>query len=294
MHALKRNSNLKVSFFPSEKDFDVDQLAGKFDIILLPNNNTDGTPELINIKKSSIPVICRTGDPHWAKHLNQFQFHEKWKIDCYFNFVHKNYFYKFYPKTYEYRTIIFGLEQSLYYNNTPFNKRIKNRILNSGATANTKLTNRIYQKLFLGDADPMRHYKLRTMCNKLPYIDYTTTLGHEYIGDKYPLLLNKYAAAIAATTSTYNIKYFEIPAGGCMTFMEVTDKNYAKTLGYKDGYTAIFINEKNYQEKFEEYLNDVENKKWEEIAIAGRSFALENFNNDKGVDSLIQLIKELI
>ena len=83
-----------------------------------------------------------------------------------------------------------------------------------------------------------------------------------------------------------------MPAAGCMTFMEVTDKNYAKTLGFKDGVTAVFINEKNYKEKFEEYLTDIDNPKWEEIASAGRTFAMENFNNDKGVSSLVELIKE--
>lgn len=76
--------------------------------------------------------------------------------------------------------------------------------------------------------------------------------------------------------------------------MEVTDKNYAKNLGYKDGETAIFINEKNYKEKFGEYMADINNPKWEEIANAGRKFALEKFNNDQGVKSLIELIKEFV
>ena len=42
-------------------------------------------------------------------------------------------------------------------------------------------------------------------------------------------------------------KYFEIPAAGCMSFMEVTPKNHAKYLGFKNNETAIFIDEKNYK-----------------------------------------------
>ncbi|WKT58330.1 hypothetical protein QVH35_02425 [Candidatus Nitrosotenuis chungbukensis] len=130
------------------------------------------------------------------------------------------------------------------------------------------------------------------MCNSLPYVDYTTTLGHEYVGDKYPLLLQKYATAIAATTDIYTMKYFEMPAAGCLTFMEITDKNYGKNLGYRDGENAIFINEKNYKEKFQEYLSDINNPKWKEMANLGRDHAMKNFNNDKGIESLVELIKE--
>ena len=132
------------------------------------------------------------------------------------------------------------------------------------------------------------------MCNKLPYVAYTTTLQHEYVGDKYPQLLQKYRSAIAAATTTYAPKFFEIPAAGCMTFMEITTKNYGEYLGYKDEETAIFINEKNYEEKFNEYLEDLDNPKWEKIANAGRIHALENFNNDVGINSLVDLMEELI
>ena len=58
--------------------------------------------------------------------------------------------------------------------------------------------------------------------------------------------------------------------------------------------TAIFIDEKNYKNKFEEYLSDSDNKRWSEIAKAGREYALNELNNDKAVESLIQLMKEFI
>jgi len=61
-------------------------------------------------------------------------------------------------------------------------------------------------------------------------------------------------------------------------------------LGYKDGETCIFINEDNYQEKFKEYLNDIDNPKWGEIANAGREFTLKNLNNKKAVKDLIELM----
>lgn len=296
--ALLRNDDIEINHVISDKKFDVEKLRGKTDAILIYENFDTGhcclPEELVGIKKLSIPVISKVGDPWQAKNFDVKECHEKYKIDAYFGPWPTDFFYKYYPSYFKFKSILFGIEPSLYENVTPFKDRIKNRILNSGAVVNMKITNRLFQKLFRGDSDPMRHYKLRTICNRLPYIDYTSTLGHEYIGNKYPALLNKYTSAIAATSDTFTIKYFEIPAAACLTFMEITDRNYGKTLGFKDGETAIFINENNYREKFAEYLNDVDNPKWEEIAYAGRTFALENFTNDKGVESLVQLIKELI
>jgi hypothetical protein len=76
--------------------------------------------------------------------------------------------------------------------------------------------------------------------------------------------------------------------------MEITKKNKGEFLGYEDGKTAIFINENNYEQKFREYLDDPENTKWEEIANAGRNYTLKNFNNDKAVSSLVELMECLL
>ena len=203
-------------------------------------------------------------------------------------------YHRFYSKNSKYKTIIFGLEPSLYETVKPFENRIKKRILNSGAIGNTSLFSRLSNKFKPIHGNPFYEYRLRTLCTKLPYVDYTPTLNHEFIGDKYSILLQKYQAAIAATTFGPTIKYWEIPAAGCLTFMEITKENGGAYLGYVDGETAIFINENNYEEKFQEYLSDPDNPKWKDIANLGRQYALENLNNDKAVDSLVDLMEELI
>ena len=294
MHALKRNKSIDVSYFPAENYFDVSKLKGKFDVILLPNNNTDGTPdELEGIKKVGIPVISRTGDPHYAKKYNQFQFHEKFNIDYYFNFMHKDYFYSFYPKSYNYKTIIWGLEPPLYQNNIPFKDRIKDKILNSGAVGNPKLISRAANIVLNPKRTGWYFYKLRTKCNLLSYVSHTGMIGKKYVNDNYPKLLSRYTSSIAATTHYPTVKYWEVPAAGCLTFMEITKKNRGEYLGFKDGKSAIFINEKNYRQKFEEYLEDYENPKWKEIANQGENHAINNLSNDRAVESLVELIKEI-
>jgi len=293
MNALRRNQFLDVSYFPTEKTFDAMQLKNKFDLILLWENNPYGMPEEIyNIENVGIPVIAKASDAAQAK--KSIPFHKKWKIDYYFHFNPRDYFYELYPKNFNYKTIFIGIEPSLYQNLAPFEKRIKNKILNSGNIGNTKFFSRIINKIKNPKWNALRQYRLRTMCANLPYVDYTSTLQHEYVNDRYPLLLQKYATAIAACTYQPVIKFWEIPAAGCMTFLEVTKINRADLLGFVDYETAIFINEKNYKQKFEEYLSDPNNPKWEKIANNGRKFALENFNNDKAVDSLVSLIKELV
>lgn len=51
---------------------------------------------------------------------------------------------------------------------------------------------------------------------------------------------------------------------------------------------------KNYKKKFEEFLNDPDNKKWQEIACAGREHVMSNLTNEKAVNRLVNLMRELI
>jgi hypothetical protein len=294
MDALPRNPFLDITNIPTDKIFDASVLKNKFDIILLWSNHPWGMPkEIIGLQDLDIPVIARAADPGDQKEaiLN----HEKWKIDYYFHFMPESYFHEMYKKSFKFKNIIFGLEPSLYENMKPFQNRIKNRILNTGACGSNKITNKIYW--FLRDRtvdNPYIGYKLRTMCNKLFYVDYTSTLLHEYVNDKFPKLLEKYQCSIAACTDTPNINFWEKPAAGCLTFMEITKENRGKYLGYVDGETAIFINEKNYKEKFEEFLNTPDDPKWEKIASKGREYTLKNLNNDKAVESLVELMQSLL
>jgi hypothetical protein len=293
MRALRRNKNIDVVNVPTGRQFDCLKLKNKFDVILLWQNSLFGMPEeLLNIEKLSIPVIAKCSDPIDTK--ESIEFHEKWNISCYFHFISKDFFYELYPKEFNYKTIIFGLEPSLYKNLKPFNERIKNRILLSGAIGNKKFLSRIINDIRNPKWNAYRCYFLRTQCTKLSYIDYTPTLNHKYVGDMYPKLLEKYATSVAADTFTPAVKYWEMTAAGCLTFMEITEKNKGKHIGFNDGLNAIFINENNYKEKFEDYLADIDNPKWQEIALAGRDYALKELNNDKAVESLVELMREMI
>ena len=296
LHALKRNQDIEIKYFPAENNFDCSDLKGKVDVILLPNNNTDGTPnELNGIKKLDVPVICRTGDPHWAKRFDQENFHDLWGIDCYFNFMHRDYFHEFYPKQFEYKTIFFGVEPKIYEKiDIDFENRIKNQILNSGALGKSNLKSRMANKILNPKQSGWYFYKLRTIVNNLDYVIHSKEVEKKNGEDNYQDILSKYSAAIAATTYYPTTKYWEISAAGCLTFMEITKLNRGNYLGYKDGENAIFINEKNYKNKFQEYLNDVDNPKWKEIAFNGKNFTMKNFNNDQGVKSLVSLISEFI
>lgn len=292
MLALKRNSRIKVTYFACDDNFDISKYKNMFDVILLCINDCMLTPNIHGIDEIKIPVVSGIGDPQ--ENLPREEFHKKWKINAYFNWLQKEFFYEYYPEHFQYTQIFLGLEPNLFENIVPFKERIKDKILNSGAVGNMKTFSRIYNSIRNPNHNALKYYKLRTICNKLPYVDYTPTLQHEYICDKYTLLLQKYRACIAASTRYLVIKYFEMPASGCLTFMEITKKNYCENLGFEDNKTAIFINEENYKEKFDEYLNDLDNPKWEIIANNGREHALKNFNNDKAVNNLVNLMEDVI
>ena len=294
VNALQRNKELEVTNFPTEKIFDAKILKNKFDIILLWANNHRGMPEeIIGIQDIGIPIVSRVSDP--GDENISIKYHDKWKIDYYFGFIPKTYFHEMYKSNFKYKNIILGLEPSLYQNVKPFKNRIKDKILNTGASGSNKITNKVYW--FLRDRtvnNPYIGYRLRSMVNKLPIVDYTPAGSHEYVNDKYPKLLEKYQCVIAACTDPPTINFWEKPAAGCLTFMEITEKNRGEYLGYVDGETAIFINEKNYKEKLQSFLKDPNNPKWEKIAKAGQEYTMKNLNNDKAVESLVKLFEELI
>jgi hypothetical protein len=289
MEELRKDERIIVTDFPTNEIFDASILKNNFDIILLWNNHGKGMPnEILGIQDLTIPVISNNSDFVWAK--KAIKNHKKWKIDHYFDFVTKEMFYSAYPKNFKFKTIIYGLDPSLYENVKPFQERIKNKILLTGATGNTKFFSKIINDIRNPKWNAFRFYHLRTMCSKLSYVDYTTTLQHKYVNDQYPKLLEQYSASIVASSYSPNIKYWENAAAGCLTFMEITKKNRGEYVGYIDGETCIFINEDNYQEKFKEYLNDINNPKWGKIAAAGREFTLNNLNNKKAVKDLIEIM----
>ena len=291
MKAIRRHNDIEVVDIESDEILDVKNLKEKFDIILLWENSDYGMPkDIIGLEDLNIPVIAKVGDPNRAK--SSIKLHKKWKINHYFHYFPEPLFHDFYPANFNYTTVRFGIEKKLYQNLKKFDERINDVILNSGAIGNRKFIGKIINSIRNPKWNALKYYYLRTICNDLNYVKYTHTLDHEYIGDKYPKLLEKYAAGIAATSLETTIKYWEIPAAGCLTFMEITDLNKGKYLGFIDGETSIFINKKNYKDKFQEFLSDKTNPKWKKIANAGQKYAIENFNNDKATETLVTLIKK--
>ena len=296
MHAMTKNSKIDVEFFRTKNKFDTSILQHRFDIILLPDNRAPHIPdELISIKETKIPVISRTGDPHTIKKYNRLSFHQSHQIKYYFGPMTSDYFHKFYPKEFKFKFIMAGLEPQLYEKIKPFNDRISNKILNSGNVGNPKLKSRLVNAILNPGKSSWHFYKLRTLCNELPYVDYSGFSGNSYIHKDYPSYVSSYKAAIACSTHYAVIKYLEISAAGCLTFMEVSKRNPdAEILGFRDYENAIFINENNYKQRFKEFLSSPDDPKWEKIANNGREHTINNLNNDKSVELLIDVMKEVI
>jgi len=297
LKALKRNNKIEITYFPTGNNFDVTNFKKKFDIILLPDNTPWALPDYIEgLKNLDIPVIAKCGDPHEVKtkKFDPYVYHERYKIDYYFNFMPSHYFYKFYPKEFKYREIFWCLEKNLYQNIRSFNDRINDRILLTGNVGKPSWKSKMANRILNPHNSAHYLYKLRTECRKLKYVEFTPIKDGKHVNNDYPSYLSRYCASIAASTFYPVIKYFEIPAAGCLTFMEVTEKNHCEILGFEDNKHVIFINENNYKEKFMEFLNDSDNPKWNEIATAGRKHVLEKLNNDIAVDKIVTLMQELI
>ena len=63
---------------------------------------------------------------------------------------------------------------------------------------------------------------------------------------------------------------------------------------YKPAKTAMQSGNRNTKKWLAEYISDIDNPKWKQIATLGREYAMKTFNNDKGVKSLIEFFKEFM
>ncbi len=280
MKALKRNSNIKVDYIAEENEIDCMTLKGKYDIILSYSTHLEFSPHYKNIKECGIPSLFMSGDPHGYE--GQKKLIKEYGIKNFFFMSSSEYFYKFWPKDLHYTQIVFGLEYPLYFRDmSNWKKRISNFILNTG---NTIPYNVEAQK---------HYYKLRALCNSHSRVEYISKTDG-YLAEKFPDLLCMYKTAIAAATPCITLKFLEIAAAGCLTFMEVNGKNGAETLGFQEGVNCITINEYTYKQKFDEYIKYPDDPKWEEIARLGQKHVRYNFNNDIAIRKLIDTMERIV
>ena len=84
------------------------------------------------------------------------------------------------------------------------------------------------------------------------------TIGHEYVGDKYSDLLN-HTRIMLFGSSKYRYpvqKYFEASASGCV--MLADNPSTAKRLGLKDRVNFVDVNEYDWRDEVQYYLQDKE------------------------------------
>ena len=297
-HALFRNKSLEVDRIDTLSRTDVSKLEQDYDIVLLPQIDATSCMALTGIRDCTIPVVAKGHDPHDMFRRPMLDMMHRLKVDWSFDFYDPESFYEYYPKHFKYATVHMGLEPSLCTNSTPWDERICDKIAISGVIdVNLDLARRLYRRLYAKQHKallPGFHYKLRGKCNDLPYVVHTRDLQPGQGTDQLNKILSMFRAAISATTSFPTIKYKETPAAGCLTFMEVTERNHGAFLEYEDGKNAVFITESNYKEKFQEYLDAPDDPKWMRIAQAGKTHALENLSNDKGVLMLIEIMRKTL
>ena len=320
VRALSEHPSVEYTKLPISQEFDATSLKGKTDAVILSAIRDYNMPKITGLKSLDVPVLAKIGDIHDSKRYGTgAENYDSWGVDCLFTHVSSRYFYEWYPAHMNYKMIFFGVEPSLYRTPRPYEQRIKEKILVSGATDEVEpLASRlpylkwlprnvryslkrqliwmlrltepnvsIYRKIRYPHHPLYYFYKLRTDCKLLPYVADQTKYARDL---PYEQLLYKYCGAIAATTPYPTTKYWETAAAGCLTFMEITKRNYGKYTGFRDGVNCVTINEHSYRKKFEKFLDSPDS--YAGIADRGRKYALENFSNDVAADRLVSLIRE--
>ena len=297
-HAMLRNKKLMVEHLDALRRVNISKLKKDYDVVVIPYLDLATSLALRGIKDSNIPVIVEPGDPQSVLRRDMIGLADSVKPNWFFDFYAPESFYKYYPKRFKYEVVHIGLEPSLYTNAASWDERVSDKIAISGALDKPDIIHKIYYRIYLRRPKALSsdfYYKLRTRCNKIPYVIHTRDIYPQQSTDQLCVVLSRFKAAIAAMTVYPTIKYKETPAAGCLTFMESTSRNYGVShLGFKDGKNAIFIDESNYLEKFQEYLDSQDDPKWKKIAQEGRMHALKNLSNDAGVEMLINIMRKAL
>lgn len=296
-HAMYRNKHLEIEYMDTLGRINPSNLEKDYDVLLLPSIDIASVLALRGIRDCNIPVIAKSSDPHGVLMRNMIGMADSLKIDWFFDIYSTASFYEYYPRHFKYDVVHAGLEPSLCISDVSWNERTPDRIAISGALDKPDLMHKLYYRVYLKKPRALSsdfHYKLRTKCNILPYVVHTRDIYPGQSTDQLHRLLSAFRTAITATTTFPTVKYKETPAAGCMTFMEITERNHGSFLGYKDGKSAIFIDESNYKEKFQEYLDSPDDPRWKQIAQAGRKHALDNLSNDRGVEMLVSIMRKAL
>jgi hypothetical protein len=200
---------------------------------------------------------------------------------CYYQHT-PEYFNKFYPTVTDYWWIPIGFDAKLYENIIPFQERMGKNVLLTGIN---------------GDG----LYDFRMLCSKHPFAKYIAPGSYEKkrytpsANDQngYKHLLENYKFAIASGYQPAN-KYYEIPAAGCLCVAHIDHNNGCEIMGFEDKKTAMFINEKNYDEVLSGLVYNHDREELVEMAKNGRKFAFDNFTHEKCVERLINHIEEVL
>lgn len=297
-NGLNKHPKMEVCLYPHSGTIPLNRLVKEYDAIFLLSLDYSAACALRNLPENRIPVIARLDDPQrptkylifdWLKKCRVIHGIEKFPLPC---------IRKYYPESIlkDYTMIQYGIEPSLFdVCVIPWEERIANEVVISGVMPPRSLIERFINSL-QEDKYFRRtyHYKLRAKCAELNNVVHIRQLSRQEMAKDYATLLGNYRAAIAASTWYPVVKYFEKPASGCLTFMEVTKQNHGAEIGFEDGVNAVFINKDNYKKRIQEYLHTPDDPKWKAIAKAGREHTLKNLNNEKAIDKLFTLFQELI
>lgn len=268
VEGLSRYPGLDYHVCPVNIDFDARDFNG-FDVVIfysLENLCPDYLAELNAVK------VVRAPDPHaicpgWICRVFAGG------VRLVINHHTPEYMRRFLPEAIPYEQVIFGITKKLH-KGPPFKGR-RNSVLLTGAISRTQL------------------YALRTRAIALPGVK-RVSKREGFTGDRYPELLRRYKAAIAACTVSSVYKYFEIPACGCVSFMEVNEQNGCGNLGFVDMMNAVFVDESNYKERIAQFTENPQDERWKAIAANGRRFVLKHYENEVQIAKLLRSIEEVV
>lgn len=270
MDAMRKNKRINYTLVPVEDAIDTSTLAAYEAVIFF-----SCAPTILDIRNADKlkRVKCVYGqDPVDMRET----WYKKYR-ECEFDFVFFHAMKKAYPRLCKfsedvhYECIIPGIDAHNF-PNVEYKSRRKDKIVCMGS---------------YGNSDTV----LRSMMVASPRVEYVGTEAG-YVGNKFGELLKQYRAACTSMTNFIVPKYVELPMGGCLTFMGANDMNGVEELGFVNGESCVYVTTENYLQKFDEYLDSVDDPKWERIAAAGRRHVIKTWSNETQANKLVDVLEK--
>ena len=299
VHIILSSKRLEVQQLDTLNRISISKLEEYYDGILTLSMDIVTSFALKNVRDYGIMAITESCDLYCILVQNVTRLTTNFKIEWFFDFYSPASFHEFYPKHFQYDATHMRLESLLYINEILCKGRITDKMTIDDMTDKKfNVVRMLYHNVYIRKLKtllPSFQYRLRMKDNNLLYVVHIYDVCPSHSSGQLDNVLSVFMTTVVAMTAYLTVRYKEIPATECLTFIESIKRNYvALRLRFKDDKNYVFVDESNYLKKFQECLYSKDSPRWKKLAHKCRKHVLENLYNSKSIEKIVNIMSKAL